>query len=548
MLSLRPTVLALAAAGFAGLGVVLMHHRWRRRSWVTGPPSRSWARRCAWSPPRPTPVSAKRASFPAWLPGRASATVEALILSDPRLIQAKGHGPPSSSSSGCRFARSWAGGNAVSPQRRCWCSATMTWAHGRWRQRVRVSGRFDVADPADDVVAVFKPFRGARVESVDPGGWSPTSPSTFVSGLRDAVSGLPVDARGLLPGLVIGDTSRTPQSLTDAMLATGMTHLSPSRAATSPVVLVSRHGLVSGHRRAPSVASSRCAPDPGRLCHPRQTRAERSESRRHGCHRAAGSERLPAPDGCPSRCRAPSWSCCASTRGSRDPSGSPCRSWHTLGLLLFARPWVSGSPVFCRRLCRDSCRTRHSRCGTGHVRPRRRAAPGSVTAESGSSPTSSRPPWWGPPPWRGCIGGAGRADLSIRSRCCLGWLAAVPTLGIAWVARACATYRWARCPGRTAAPGAFLLASVSIASCCSRARGSWRRSAAPHTLGRRAHCRLGSFAAAWPTWCLVWPSPGLAARRLRCRSGRRAGSGQRTRGMRSWSTQGPDTPSSSTAA
>ncbi|MHB8298697.1 MAG: hypothetical protein ACYDDW_09035 [Dermatophilaceae bacterium] len=35
MLSLRPMVITVTAAAFAGLGAALMHHRWRRRSWVT---------------------------------------------------------------------------------------------------------------------------------------------------------------------------------------------------------------------------------------------------------------------------------------------------------------------------------------------------------------------------------------------------------------------------------------------------------------------------------------------------------------------------------
>lgn len=44
-------------------------------------------------------------------------------------------------------------------------------------------------------------------------------------GLRAATAGLDGDARGLLPGLVVGDTSRLPPDLEDAFRATDMTHL-----------------------------------------------------------------------------------------------------------------------------------------------------------------------------------------------------------------------------------------------------------------------------------------------------------------------------------
>ncbi len=45
------------------------------------------------------------------------------------------------------------------------------------------------------------------------------------SGLRAAVSGLAPDERGLVPGLVVGDTSAEPAQLTQAFQAAGMTHL-----------------------------------------------------------------------------------------------------------------------------------------------------------------------------------------------------------------------------------------------------------------------------------------------------------------------------------
>ena len=55
----------------------------------------------------------------------------------------------------------------------------------------------------------------------------------------------------MLPALVIGDTSRTPASLTEAMLATGMTHLSAVSGSNVAVVLAAGMGLcrVVGIRR-----------------------------------------------------------------------------------------------------------------------------------------------------------------------------------------------------------------------------------------------------------------------------------------------------------
>ncbi|PBC79883.1 competence protein ComEC [Streptomyces sp. TLI_235] len=45
------------------------------------------------------------------------------------------------------------------------------------------------------------------------------------AGLRDAADHLPADSRGLLPGLVVGDTSRLPDDLRDAFRATDLGHL-----------------------------------------------------------------------------------------------------------------------------------------------------------------------------------------------------------------------------------------------------------------------------------------------------------------------------------
>lgn len=57
-------------------------------------------------------------------------------------------------------------------------------------------------------------------------------------GLREATDGLPADARALLPGLVIGDTSRVPAELDQAFRATDLTHLLAVSGANLTIVLV----------------------------------------------------------------------------------------------------------------------------------------------------------------------------------------------------------------------------------------------------------------------------------------------------------------------
>ena len=87
------------------------------------------------------------------------------------------------------------------------------------------------------------------------------------SGLREATAGLDGDARGLLPGLVVGDTSRLPSDLEAAFRATDMTHL----LAVSGANLVILLAVLIGPRAVPispsgaaslRVWASRCGAPP----------------------------------------------------------------------------------------------------------------------------------------------------------------------------------------------------------------------------------------------------------------------------------------------
>ncbi len=105
----------------------------------------------------------------------------------------------------------------------------------RWHEEVEVPARLAPGDPGRGEIAVAT-LTGDPVLRAEPG-FVARGAERLRVGLREAVSETPGDARGLLPGLVIGDTSQTPADLTDAMLATGMTHLSAVSGANVAVVL-----------------------------------------------------------------------------------------------------------------------------------------------------------------------------------------------------------------------------------------------------------------------------------------------------------------------
>ncbi|MCI3930642.1 ComEC/Rec2 family competence protein [Streptomyces sp. AN091965] len=104
--------------------------------------------------------------------------------------------------------------------------------------RLRV--RADLVPPLPDsggIAAVLRVpgDRGPRVTG------EPSGAQRFAGGLRgglrEATDGLPADARALLPGLVIGDTSRVPPELEQAFRATDLTHVLAVSGANLTIVL-----------------------------------------------------------------------------------------------------------------------------------------------------------------------------------------------------------------------------------------------------------------------------------------------------------------------
>jgi competence protein ComEC len=115
---------------------------------------------------------------------------------------------------------------------------------------VRGTGRLEPARRGDPESAVVFP-RGAPT-LIDPGGWIWRAAERLRLGLRNACEGLPSDARGLLPALVVGDTSHLSRTLRDDLRAAGLTHLTAVSGANVAIlasVVVAVIGGLGGGRR-----------------------------------------------------------------------------------------------------------------------------------------------------------------------------------------------------------------------------------------------------------------------------------------------------------
>lgn len=101
-------------------------------------------------------------------------------------------------------------------------------------QRLRASGRLGPARAGQPVAAVVvvrgPPELAGRPPPVQ------RAAGRLRAGLRDASAGLEPDARGLLPGLVVGDTGRVPAALDEDMRLAGLTHLVAVSGANLAIV------------------------------------------------------------------------------------------------------------------------------------------------------------------------------------------------------------------------------------------------------------------------------------------------------------------------
>lgn len=109
------------------------------------------------------------------------------------------------------------------------------WSDVEVGQRLRASGRLAPVSPEDDVTALL--LASGPPVVLDGGTPVARAVASMRAGLLEASSGLPPDAAGLVPGIAVGDTSRLPPALEDAMKAVSLTHLTAVSGAHVAILL-----------------------------------------------------------------------------------------------------------------------------------------------------------------------------------------------------------------------------------------------------------------------------------------------------------------------
>lgn len=168
----------------------------------------------------------------------ASVTVEGVLLDDPRVVPPKGDVLAFQQLlvARLRVERLLVAGRTVHLRQ----PVLVLTSDSHWlgllpSQRVRVEGRVQAARLGDDVAALLSARGPPTVLS--PASALQRAAGRLRRGLQDAAAPLPSNERGLLPGLVEGDTSRLDPRLQDDFRTTGLTHLVAVSGTNVAIVL-----------------------------------------------------------------------------------------------------------------------------------------------------------------------------------------------------------------------------------------------------------------------------------------------------------------------
>jgi competence protein ComEC len=169
---------------------------------------------------------------------RASVTATISVTSDPERVPPRARGPTQMIDMVVlrgRIESVTAGGRATRVR-----SPVLVLADERWLRlvpgtRVVASGRLDAPRGAEPLAGVLA-AHDAPVVVAGPGHVQRVAERAR-AGLREAVSGLPPPERGLVPALVVGDTSELPSAVEDDFRVAGLAHLTAVSGANLAILL-----------------------------------------------------------------------------------------------------------------------------------------------------------------------------------------------------------------------------------------------------------------------------------------------------------------------
>lgn len=378
-----------------------------------------------------------------------------------------------------------------------------SWAKVQWQEQVRARGRLAPVAPGEEVVAVLRTSGPPELLAEAPivARWAAYVRARF----REATARLPPDAAGLIPALVVGDTSSTPVDLADAMTVAGMSHLSAVSGSNVAIVLGAALGVarwLGVRRRWRPVVAFVVLVGFVVLARPEPSVVRAAVM---GTVGLAGLSVSRQRTGVPALAAAVVVLLCWDPWLARS-YGFALSVLATLGLLVFVPGWgrrlgrllpgplrrtgpYLAVPLAAQVMCAPVVVLLQSSVSVV-------AVPANLAADPFVAPAT--------------IAGVVTALVSVvwvDAATWLGWAAALPALAIAWIARTAAGMPWGVLPWPAGPPGALLLAGVSalIVLC-----GPWVRFRA----GQRplaAVAVLALAAAFWvPTRSVGWPLPNWA--------------------------------------
>ncbi|HKS00356.1 MAG TPA: ComEC/Rec2 family competence protein, partial [Arthrobacter sp.] len=172
----------------------------------------------------------------ALIAGRVSVVAEAELTGEPRALKTPGPSGRAERWAAVAVARSLTSGGQVARARLpVVIIGGQEWQNAGAGQLVRVTGKLRPPDAGRVEAAVLTasslPVRMAAAED-----WQ-QAPAALGKQFASAAAWLPPDARGLLPGMVTGDTGALSEELETAMKTVGLTHLTAVSGANCSLIL-----------------------------------------------------------------------------------------------------------------------------------------------------------------------------------------------------------------------------------------------------------------------------------------------------------------------